>query len=144
MTSRGRPSLARASSVSVSIKVSYAADEGVRKALLNGAVAPFFGLVGFLLGSGGAFEGFAEIDEAFGGVGPAVEQNVFDEDLELGLNVFVDLEHAGIDDAHVHASSDGVKEEGGMHGFADLVVAAEGEGYVGHAARDLGVGGGWL
>ncbi len=87
-----------------------------------------------------ALERLAVLDEALGGVGAAVEQHVFDEDLELGLDLLVDLEHAGVDDAHVHAGGDGVVEKGGVHGLADLVVAAEAEGDVGDAAADLGVG----
>ena len=116
-------------------------DERVREALFDGAVAPLFGLLfaGDCAGAGG-FEGFAEVDQALGGVGAAVEEDVFDQDFELGLDLFVDFEHAGVDDAHVHAGGDGVIEEGGVHGFADLVVAAEAEGDVGDAAADLGVG----
>ena len=49
------------------------------------------------------------------------------------------LEHAGVDDAHVHARGDGVVEEDGVHGLADDVHAAEAEGEVRDAARDLGV-----
>jgi hypothetical protein len=35
-----------------------------------------------------------------------------------GLDLLVDLEHAGVDDAHVHAGGDGVVEEGRVHGLA--------------------------
>ena len=101
--------------------------------------APLFGLL-FADDGADAFEGFAEVYEAFGGVGAAVEEDVFDEDFQRGVDLFVELEHAGIDDAHVHAGADGVVEEGGVHGLADLVVAAEAEGDVGDAAGDLGVG----
>ena len=78
----------------------------VREALLDGAVAPLFGL---LLGGDGAcacgLQRFAEVDEALGRVGAAVEQHVFDQHFQLGLDLFVDLEHAGVDDAHVHAGA---------------------------------------
>ncbi len=50
---------------------------------------------------------------------------------------FVDGELAGVDDAHIHAGADGVVEEGGMDGFADDVVAAEGEGDIADAAGDF-------
>src|ERR1035441_1177632 len=49
-------------------------------------------------------------------------------------------EHTGVDDAHVHAGGDGVIKEGGVHGLADLVVAAEAKRYIGNAATDLSVG----
>ena len=81
----------------------------------------------------------AEVDEALGGVGAAIEQHVLDELAELGLDLLVDLEHAGVDDAHVHAGLDGVVEERGVHRLADVVVAAEAERDVGDAAADLGV-----
>ncbi len=84
-------------------------------------------------------QGFAVVDEALGCVGTAVEQHVFDHHLQLGLDLFVDLEHSGVDDAHVHARGDGVIEKRGVHGFADLVVAAEAERDVRDAAADLGV-----
>ena len=85
------------------------------------------------------FELFAELDQALGGVGTAIEQHVLDQHLQLRLNLLVDLEHAGVDDAHVHAGGDGVIEERGVHGFAHLVVAAEAERDVRDAAGDLGV-----
>ena len=115
--------------------------EGVGEALFYGAVAPLFGLLfaGDFAYAGG-FEGFAEVYEALGGVGAAVEEDVFNQYFKFRLYLFVDFEHAGVDDAHVHAGGDGVIEEGGVHGFADLVVAAEAEGDVGDAAGDFGVG----
>ncbi len=113
-----------------------AAHEGVREALFDGAVAPFFG---FFFGDGGlagacGFEGFTVIHEALGSVGTTVEEDVFDEDFQLGLDVLVDLEHAGVDDAHVHAGADRMVEKRGVHGFANLVVAAEAEADVRDAA----------
>ena len=110
----------------------------VREALFDGAGAPLFGLL-FGDGGVGALEGFAVFDEALGGVRAAIEQDIFDQDFKFRLDLFVDFEHAGVDDAHVHAGGDGVVEEGRVHGFADLVVAAEAEGDVGDAAGNLGV-----
>ena len=139
MTRRGRPSF-DAGFFGVDLDVGVdAADEGVGEALFDGAVAPFLGLL-FRDDGADVLEGFAVLDEALGGIRAAIEEDVFDEDLEGGLDLFVELEHAGVDDAHVHAGGDGVVEEGGVHGLADLVVAAEAEGDVGDAAGDLGVG----
>jgi len=61
-----------------------------------------------------AFEFFGEVEEAFGGSVVFVEEDVFDCFEEV--------------------------EEGGVHGFADGVVTAEGEGDVGDAAGDFGEG----
>jgi hypothetical protein len=63
---------------------------------------------------------------------------------QLRLDLLVDLEHAGVDDAHVHAGLDGVVEEGAVHRLAHGVVAAEAERDVGDAAADLGVRAGWM
>ncbi len=115
-----------------------ALDQRVRKALLDRAVAPFFGLL-FAHHRAGALQRFAEVHQALGRVGTAVEQHVLDQHLQLRLDLLVHLEHAGIDDAHVHARRDGVIEKRGVHGLAHLVVAAKAEGDVGDAAADLGV-----
>ena len=100
-------------------------------------------LLGLLLGRGragaGGLQRFAEVDQALGRVGTAIEQHVFDQHLQLGLDLFVDFEHAGVDDAHVHAGGDGVIEERRVHRLADLVVAAEAERDVRDAAADLRV-----
>ena len=53
---------------------------------------------------------------------------------QVGRNVLVDDELAGVDDPHVEPSADRVVEERGVHRLADDVVAAEGEGEVGDAA----------
>ena len=58
---------------------------------------------------------------------------------QLGIDVVVERELAGIDDAHIHAGLDGVIEEHRVHRLAHAVVAAEGEGEVRHAARHMHV-----
>src|SRR5690606_4486381 len=75
-------------------------------------------------------------DEAFGRVGPPVEDDVLDPREQLLRDVLVDLEHAGVDDAHAHAGFDGVVEERRVHGFAYDVVTAEAERQVADAPRD--------
>ena len=57
---------------------------------------------------------------------------------EVGRDVFVHAELAGVDDAHVHAGAGGVVEEDGVDSLAHGVVAAEGEGDVGDASADVG------
>ena len=81
-----------------------------------------------------------DLDQALAGVLPAVEHHVLDPLAQLGVEVVVDADHAGVDDAHVHPRLDRVIEEHGVDGFAHRVVAAEREADVGDAARDLGAG----
>ena len=116
-------------------------DERVREALLDRALAPLLFLL-LAWSTAPALCGLqllAEVDEALGRVGAPVEEHVLDELAELGRDLLVDLEHAGVDDAHVHPGLDGVVEERRVHRLADVVVAAEAEGDVRDAAADLGV-----
>ena len=115
-----------------------APQEGVFEAFLHGGFAP--GKVFFQLLAALAFEFLGEIEESLGGSLVAVEEDVFDSEEEVLGNLVVNLEHAGVDDAHVHSGLAGVVEEGGVHGLTDLVVAAEGEGDVGDTAGDFRVG----
>ena len=77
-------------------------------------------------------------EQPLGGVGAAVEQHILDAFAQGRGNVLIDGELAGIDDAHVHARLDGVEQEHRMHRLAHLLIAAEGEGEIGDAARDMG------
>jgi hypothetical protein len=94
-----------------------AVDEGVGEACLDGASRQ--ARSSSTLARAGAAEALGELDEALGGVGAAVEEDVLDAVAELGVDVLVDGELAGVDDAHVEAGLDGVVEEGGVHGLAD-------------------------
>ena len=78
--------------------------------------------------------------QALGGVGAAVQDHVLDRLAQFRRDVLVNRDLPGVDDPHVHARGDGVVEEDRVHGLAHRVVAAEGEGDVGDAARDVGVG----
>ena len=84
-----------------------------------------------------ALQRFADIHQPLGRVRTAVQQHVFDQHLQLRLDLLVHLEHPGIHDAHVHARRDGVIQKRGVHGLADLVVAAEAERDIGDAAAHL-------
>jgi hypothetical protein len=81
-----------------------------------------------------------DLDQALAGVLATIEDDVLDALAQLGVEVVVDADHAGVDDAHVHPRLDRVIEEHGVDGFAHRVVAAEREAHVGDAARDLGAG----
>ena len=116
-------------------EINNALDQRVFEALLDGALAPFvlddLGLV--LL-----FDGLGKLDEAFRGVGAAIEQNVLDQFEQVLGNLLVNAEHAGVDDAHVQPGLDGVIQKGGVHRLAHDVVAAKGKGNVADAAADFG------
>ena len=75
-----------------------------------------------------------EGDEPVGRVGPAVEDDVLDVLEQVGRDVLVDDELAGVDDAHVEPGPDRVVEERGVHRLAHDVVAAEREREVRDAA----------
>ena len=85
-------------------------------------------------------EGVGDGEHAFGGVSAAVENDILAGLAQFKRNLLIDLQRARIDDAHVHASIDGVEEEHAMHGLAHGVIAAEGEGEVGDAAGHMGMG----
>ena len=113
-----------------------AVHQRMRQALLDRRVAPLEVL--FLFGAAG-LERAGEFDHAFGGVLAAVEHHVFHAFAQLGIEVVVDADHAGVDDAHGQAGLDRVVQEHGVDRFARRVVAAEAERDVRHAARDLRV-----
>ena len=78
-------------------------------------------------------------EQPVGRVLAAVEDHILDQLAELGIDVVVERELAGIDDAHIHAGLDGVVQEHRMHGLAHALVAAESEGEIGDAAGDMDV-----
>ena len=83
------------------------------------------------------FDALGIFDEPIGGIGTAVEEHVLDPLEQLWLDLLIDSQLPGVDDAHVHAGLDRVVEEGSMHCLAHRVVAAEGKRDVAHSARNL-------
>ena len=75
-----------------------------------------------------------DLDQPVGRVGTPVEDHVLDPLLQLGLEILVDRELAGVDDAHVEAGANRVVEERRVHRLAQHVVAAEREAQVRDAA----------
>ena len=139
---RERLAVFRARFLGVGVNVSVnALHERVREAFFDGAFAPFF--LDFFVGRGcagaGGFEFFAESHEPFRRVGTAIQQNVFDQFLQLRLDLLVNFQHAGVDDAHVHAGFDGVIEKRAVHRLAHGIVAAKTKRHVRHAAADFRV-----
>ncbi len=78
--------------------------------------------------------------QGLGAVRRTVEHHVLDLLAQLGGDLVVDLQLAGVDDAHGQAVLDGVVEEHRVDRLAHRVVAAERERHVGHAAARQGVG----
>ena len=83
---------------------------------------------------------FSVIRQAFRSVRIPVQQNVFNQLQPVLGNIIVHLQHPGIHDAHVQPLPRGVVQEGGMHGLPHRIIAAEGEGDIGNAAGNVGVG----
>ena len=107
-------------------------DEGVRDPLPHGQGPP--GLVGHLGLGAGDVETLGHLEQALGGVGPAVEDDVLDALAQLGVDLVVDDQGTGVDDPEVHPGADRVQEEHRVDRLTDRVVAAEAEGHVGDAA----------
>ena len=68
-----------------------------------------------------------QLDEPLGRIRSTVPDHVLDVLEQLGLDVLVDHQQAGVDDAHVEAGTDRVVEERRVHRLAHVLVAAEGE-----------------
>ena len=105
---------------------------------MTGSDAPFGELL--LLCGVGALEALGKRDQPLGRVLVAVEDDILDGFAKLRVDRVIDVELAGVDDAHVHARRDGVVEEHAVHRAADGLVAAEREAEVRKAARDVDSG----
>ncbi len=84
-----------------------------------------------------ALKTFGKCQQTIGGVGATVEHDVLAGVTQFLVDVFVDGELAGVDDAHVHAGGDGVVQEHRMHRLAHALVATKREGEVRDATRDM-------
>ncbi len=115
-----------------------ALDQRVLEALVHRQIAPFLGL-GFL-DRAIALVLVGDLQQRLGAAGAAVEHHVLDRVAQLLRDLVVDLQLAGVDDAHGQARLDRMEQEHRVDRFAHRVVAAEGEGHVGHAARGQGIG----
>ena len=81
-----------------------------------------------------ALDPLGELDQPVGRIVAAGEEHILDPLEQLGLDVLVDCELAGVDDAHVEPGADRVVQEDRVHRLAQGVVAAEREAEVGDAA----------
>ena len=118
-------------------EVGDAVHQGVREPLLDRPFAP--GEIGLLPLLAVAAVALGQRQQPLGGVGAAVEHHVLAGLAQLGIEIVVDRDLPGIDDAHVHAGLDGMIEKHRVHGLAHRLVAAEREREVRNAARHMGV-----
>ena len=110
-----------------------ALDERVGQPLVDRELAPGEVVAGALHGRAARVPR-RDLEQAVGGVGAAVEDDVLDALEELGVDVVVLRDDARVDDRHVEAGLDRVVQEHRVDRLADAVVAAERERDVGHAA----------
>ena len=115
-----------------------ALDQRVGQALADRQRAPFGELL--FLGLVGAPESLGELDQPLGRIVAAIEDDILARFAQLGVDRVVDVELAGVDDAHVHARGDRVIEEHAVHRAAHRLVAAEREAEVGQAAGNVRAG----
>ena len=114
-------------------KIRNALHERVLEALLDIQAAPLDSrLRGFLV----CFELLRDLEQSLARVGSAVEDHVLDAHPQLGLDIFIDLEHPRVDDAHVQPRPNRVVQKNAVHRLADRVVAPETERDVADATRD--------
>jgi len=114
-----------------------AVDERVREAFFDGLFSP--ARVGPLPPRATVLVAVALglLDEALGGVVTTVEDHVLAELTQLRLDVLVDGQLTGVDDAHVEAGLDGVIEKHRVHRLAHGRITAEAEAEVADAADEV-------
>ena len=118
-------------------EVGDAVHQRVRQPLLHRPFAP--GQIGLFLLLAVAAMAFGERQQPLAGIGAAVEHDVLARLAQFGIEIVVDRDLPGIDDAHIHAGGDGVIEKHRMHRLAQELIAAEREGKIGDAAGDVGM-----
>ena len=127
----------RASSVSASIKSTVPGDQGVLEPFGHRRVAP-----GEFLAAVFRFrrlDRLGKLGEPVGGVGPAVQEDVFDLFQQVFGDLIVDGELAGVDDPHIEPGADRVIQKRRVHRLADRVVAPVRERHVADAAGRLAI-----
>src|SRR5690606_34287554 len=76
----------------------------------------------------------------FRSAGMTVQNHILDLVTQLRRDLVIDLQLAGVDDAHLQPGLDRVVEKYRVYGLAHRVVATEGEGHVRHATRGQRIG----
>ena len=86
-----------------------------------------------------ALEAVGDLQQALGAVAAAIEHHVLDALAQFRIEVVVQRQRTGVDDAHVHAGADRVVQEHHVDRLPHRLVAAEAEADVGDAAGDMAV-----
>ena len=119
-----------------------AVDQRVAKPFFHGRLPP---LVLARLGVGIPFASRAGValgdrEQLLGSVVAPIQHGILHRLLEVGRDVLVDRQLAGVDDSHGETRCDRVVEEHRVDGFAHSVIAPEREGDVADSARGVGEG----
>ena len=109
-----------------------ALDQRVLEALRHRPGPP--GVVLGTLLAGLALEAPGDLEQPLGRIRAPRQDHVLDALAQLRLDLLVDRELPGVDDAHRHAGADRVVQEHRVHRLAHRLVAAERERHVAHAA----------
>ena len=113
----------------------------VAQPLLHRPVAPLFNFLLVRLVAGARrpcrLQPLAELNQPLGRIGPPVQQHIFNQLLQLRLDLLIHLQHARVHNAHIHARGNRVIQKRRVHGLAHLVVAAKTERHIRHAAAHL-------
>ena len=119
-----------------------AAHQGLLQAFLHGARAPRAAarFRPLRLRSARLLEARRSLDEPLRSIGAAAEDNVFQQFQQPGRQLAVQYGGRRVHDAHVHPRFQRMVEENGVHGFAQVVVAAESEREVAHPSAYVGMG----
>ena len=115
-----------------------AVHQRIFEALGDGLLAP--GQILLLGFDALALELIGDGEQSLGGVRAAVEHHILAGLAQFRRDLLINLQGAGVDDAHVEPGADCVEEEHRMHGLAHGIIAAKREGEVGDAAGDMGMG----
>ena len=138
ITSTARPAACRAASTSSSMNVVMPLTSAcsTRRSMSHERHSCGDRIGGRLAGAGEARRG---VEQALGGVGATGEHDVLAELAQLGVDLVVHRELAGVDDAEPHAGLDRAQQEHRVHRLAHRFVAAERERQVRHATGDVDV-----
>src|SRR5690606_32363053 len=117
-------------------KVDDAFNKRMREPIFNGAFAPLVVLFLFLYR---AFESLSKLQQAFRCIVTAVEQYIFHPFEEFLVDLVVNFKHRRVHDAHIHTVADSMIKKRGVHGFANLLISAEGKRDVADASAHVSV-----
>ena len=93
------------------------------KPLVHRLVAPFeIGALGLLRI---ALEAISDGEQTLGRIRAAVKHHVLASFAQFGVDLFIHLQLARVNDAHVHASGNCVEQEDRVHRLANVIVAAK-------------------